>query len=228
MQLADSSDSKESIDVLIESDYNWDFIEGDIVRGELGPVAIDSKFGWLLSGSTDNGLYNETYTTSLVIGSSDSQFETMQDPLVDVLEKFWKTESIGIKGDLEHKQINESFNESIHVNGSRYEIELPWKQGCPSILSDYQLCENHLKSLYRRMLHQPELLQEYDQIIQQQIRHGIIEAVPDDETENTDSKSVHYLPHHGVVRRDRETTKLRIVYDGSAKPLGREYSLTIA
>ena len=120
LQLADSSDSNGSIDVLIRSDYYWVFIEGDIGRGEFGPVAIDSKFGWLLSGSTDNGLYNETSTTNLVIGSSDSQFETTQNPLVDVLEKFWKTESIGIKGDLEHKQINESFNESVRFNGSRY------------------------------------------------------------------------------------------------------------
>jgi hypothetical protein len=42
--------------------------------------------------------------------------------------------------------------------------------------------------------------------------------------ENTDNESVHYLPHHGVVRRDRKTTKLRIVCDGSAKLPDREYS----
>ena len=80
LQLADSFDSNESIDVLIGFDHYWDFVEDDIVQGEFGPVAIDSKFGWLLSGSTNNGLYNETCTTNLVIGSSDSQLETTQDP----------------------------------------------------------------------------------------------------------------------------------------------------
>ena len=225
LQLADSPGSNESIDVLIGSKHYWDFVEGDIVRGEFGPVAIDSKFGWLLSGSTNNGLYNETCTANLVFGSSDSQLETTQDPLVDVLKKFWETESIGIKGDPEPKEFIESFNESVHFNGKRYEVELPWKQDCPSIPSDYQLCEKRLRSLHRKMLHQPELLQEYDQIIQQQIQDGIVEKVPNEEIEDTDKESVHYLPHHGVVGRDRETTKLRIAYDGSAKPPDREHSL---
>jgi hypothetical protein len=43
------------------------------------------------------------------------------------------------------------------------------------------------------MLHQPELLQEYNQIIQQQIQDGIVEKVPDEEIENTDNESVHRL-----------------------------------
>ena len=33
------------------------------------------------------------------------------------------------------------------------------------------------------------------------------------------------MPHHGVIREDKKTTKLRIVYDGSARKDGDDVSL---
>ncbi|XP_065902448.1 uncharacterized protein [Dysidea avara] len=46
---------------------------------------------------------------------------------------------------------------------------------------------------------------------------GIIEPVMQ---KYTPAKRIHYLPHHAVVRQDKDTTKVRIVYDASAHSKG--------
>ena len=58
------------------------------------------------------------------------------------------------------------------------------------------------------------------------MRLGIVEAVSEYKDPVGNTKPVtHYLPHHGVVRMSSQTTKLRVVYDGSARAAGDDCSL---
>ena len=49
--------------------------------------------------------------------------------------------------------------------------------------------------------------------MQEHIKDGVIERAPTRPTE----KIVHYIPHQAVIREEAESTKLRIIYDCSAK-----------
>ena len=51
LELADSCHDNLTLDmdVLIGSDYYWDLVTGDIRCGESGPVAINTRLGWVLS-----------------------------------------------------------------------------------------------------------------------------------------------------------------------------------
>lgn len=69
LEFADNFDSTESIDVLIGYDYYWDFATGDSIKGDHGPTAVYSKFGWLLSGV----MYNRS--SSNVVSSNLSIFD---------------------------------------------------------------------------------------------------------------------------------------------------------
>ena len=51
-----------------------------------------------------------------------------------------------------------------------------------------------------------------------QTEQGIVEPI--NSKPEPDVSGVHYLPHHAVIRRDKETTKLRIICDASAKSSG--------
>ena len=64
------------------------------------------------------------------------------------------------------------------------------------------------------MKNDTELLEMYHKIFKQQLSLGFIEKI---DTPNSKPGQVHYLPHHSVIRFDKETTKVRAVFDASAK-----------
>ena len=66
-----------------------------------------------------------------------------------------------------------------------------------------------------RLQTKSDVLQEYDRIITEQKECGIVEHIQVDEP--TAPGTVNYLPYREVICMDRETTKLRVVYDASAK-----------
>ena len=73
-------------------------------------------------------------------------------------------------------------------------------------------------SLLQRLQGEPEVLKEYDAVIKDQLSRGIVEIV--DKEDVGEIEKVNYIPHHGVIRQDKQTMKLRIVYDASAKSSG--------
>ena len=86
----------------------------------------------------------------------------------------------------------------------------------------HSLCVSRLNQLYKQLSRKGSILDEYNDVICKQKADGIIERVPQGE-ENIGG--CHFLPHHGVIRQDKETTKLRAVLDGSAKESLKDLSL---
>ena len=200
LQLVDSSKSHKSIDVLIGSDYYWDFVTGDTVCGEFGPTAINSKFGWLVSGPTAKCVTNDDITVSnlIISGNCSNMHETSQDPLVDTLKQFWETETIGIEHSVpkELPSVSPVPRNDIERNGQIYKVGLPWKEDFMASSDNYGMYASGLRSLHYKLRKEPELLSEYDRIIQEQQKAGIIEKVSrdNDGKESRNIKGVRYSP----------------------------------
>ena len=200
--------------VLIGSDYYWQFVTGQIIRGESGPVALQTRLGWVLTGPVSSVEQSQTasmVTFALKISTSSSSRELDRQ-----LRAFWDLESLGILD--QESSLYEQFKRNIVFKDGRYEVPLPWRSSFADISLNYQLCLRRLRSLLRRLQREPRLLRDYDDIIQGQLRNGIIEHVVDPEA--VSNERIHYLPHHAVVRQDKQTTKVRVVYDASAKSEG--------
>ena len=218
LELADSGDvgSHLEIDILIGSDFYWELVTGRVVKGDSGPAAIETRFGWVLSGPTE-GLKEET-AVNLVSSSHMLRVDYIAEPesLDAKLKRFWELESLGILK--EEHPVQRQFTQRIAFRHGRYEVHLPWKEAHPHLPNNYELCQRRLTSLLKRLHQTPEHLQQYDSVIRDQLTQGIVEVVK--EPMRSKSRRIHYLPHHGVVRHDKQTTKLRVVYDGSAKTSG--------
>ena len=106
--------------------------------------------------------------------------------------------------------------------GCRYQVTLPWKSDTRPLSDCRALCVGRLNQLYKRLLKGELILKEYDDVFRKQLEDGIIERVPHSEE---GLSGHHFLPHHGVIREDKEITKLRVVFDGSAKDRVKDLSL---
>ena len=99
-----------------------------------------------------------------------------------------------------------------HTKQGWCETGLLWRPGCKHLPTNEHGSIKRLGCLLKRLQGKPELLEKYDEIIQEQLAEGIVERVEEGSTERE-----FYIPHKPVVREKAETTKVRIVFDASAK-----------
>ena len=197
-----------SIDLLIGADTSWEFVTGETQRDKsCSLVAQKLIFGYLVTSPlmNDSSLkqVNPTHVMKIVCNQDNS--------LSEKIDKLWDLDTIGIKEN--ETSVYGRFISDIKFENSRYSVSLPFKENRPILPDNYQLSLNRLKKLKERLDKTPHLLNEYDKIFDEYLKLGIIEEV---QTKgNTDQ--VVYLPHKEVVKENRSTTKLRIVFDASAK-----------
>ena len=123
--VSDPSHDNKPIDVLIGSDFYWHFVTGNVIRKETGLVAIESKFGWNLSGAVKaerpSRSASEVSTTNLII-EQEVGLRQETDKQKMNLQRLWETKSIGIH-DMpgEHfRTEKEDFLSQIERDGERY------------------------------------------------------------------------------------------------------------
>ena len=104
VKLSESDEPEhDNIDILIGCDYYFDIVNNEMVRDEgRGPVAVGSKFGWIVSGPTmREDMNDESSMVHLIIegnelASQSSYVQNKDGELIETLRTFWDTESIGI------------------------------------------------------------------------------------------------------------------------------------
>ena len=131
----------------------------------------------------------------------------------------WSFDILGIEDPMLRKNRAETdadtkrkFIDRVTINDEgRYEVELPWVDEHAPLPINREIAEKRLESTTNKLIKEG-LWDEYDTILKEWTREGIVEQVLEVEV----SKHGHYLPHRHVMKHEG-STKMRPVFDASAR-----------
>ncbi|XP_058826504.1 uncharacterized protein LOC131686254 [Topomyia yanbarensis] len=173
------------------------------------PMLIDSVFGWLVSGSTSKVPPAGRNPPCSIVAVSLFTLE-------ESVERFWQVEELQTRSDysLEEKRCEEVFSDSTTRNAEgRYMVRLPRRSNFDEMVgASKSMAMKRLQLLEKRLARNPELKDEYNKFMMEYLSLGHMRCVREDDTQNSS-----YLPHHPVVKEASTTTKVRVVFDASAK-----------
>lgn len=170
-----------------------------LIGKEGEPVAERTKLGWMiLSPGTE-------FDKTKMLLTQTSQLD---------FDKLCRLDVLGLTDSAETDQlpVYEEFQEQLGRSPEGwYETGLPWKSNHPPLPANEMGSRRRLENLIKR-LKSSNRYNDYNDIITQQLKDGVIEPAP---SEASDKEF--YIPHKAVVKNMAESTKLRIVYDASAR-----------
>ncbi|XP_045459242.1 uncharacterized protein LOC123669695 [Melitaea cinxia] len=200
------------IDILLGADAYSYIIKNGIIKNPYGNlIAQNTTLGWVLSGTISTGNMERSQKINVM------HVQVNED---DILKKFWEIEEqSGQKKILtpEEKQCEEFYSSTTRRDESgRYIVRLPFKEVDLSCKSGNSraIAEKRLISLERKLRNDKDLKKKYCEVIHEYLELGHMRLV---EAKDLNKEAAVYLPHHAVVRDDKATTKVRVVFNASQK-----------
>ncbi|XP_052746969.1 uncharacterized protein LOC112055315 [Bicyclus anynana] len=199
------------VDVLLGADVYGEILLSGVKKSPHGNlIAQNTLFGWILSGRVA-----QRQNTGKVI---TLHAQVNEDEL---LKKFWEIENepntIERKLTREEQLCEEKYEETTRRReDGRFIVRLPFKNMDPQCQYGYScdIAMRKLHTLERRLYKNPTLAIEYNKVLEEYTSLNHMREVTEEEKDKITSV---YLPHHAVVREDKETTKVRVVFNASSK-----------
>ncbi|XP_063240264.1 uncharacterized protein LOC134541050 [Bacillus rossius redtenbacheri] len=209
LKLADPAfDTPGPVDLLIGAELVPRLLTGAKIDGS--PVALDSVLGWILMGQVD------TQVPSLTATSLCISLLTSHPPLDEVVKRFWELEEFPATTHKSPEDVKcEEWFSKTHLRSGdgRYSVSLPFRQPLLKLGASRPQALNRFLRLENRLKSDPKLKAMYSEFMSDYVASGHMEEV----TESQIPSASYYIPHHCVVKPESSTTKLRVVFDASAK-----------
>ena len=192
------------VDILISAGATLSLIRsGQVNLSSINSDLIlqQTRFGWVVVGGFEGDIKSQLASCHLT-------------GLRDQIEKFWLIEEIGDNSETasEESLCEAHYRENtVREDDGRYTVRLPFRHGSVDLGDSRAQALRRFYSLHNKLESNKELKKEYHKVMQSYTDLGHMSLV---ETETDDG---YYIPHHAVVKKSSSTTKLRVVFDASAK-----------
>ena len=203
------------VDILLGIDLWLQIVETDppVRSTSSEPGAQPTAFGWVIAGpakAQDPSISNPNVLTGHVQPMTNNE-------LYEMAYNFWLSESAEVPSDpisSIEDQVERHYEETVTYSPSsnRYQVTLPRKPDAPPLgQSKPQAIHRFLSN--EASIERKGVTTEFQAQIQGYLDAGHAEPVPVTEISN---QPHFYLPMHSVVKTSSTSTKLRVVFDGSA------------
>ncbi|XP_059058258.1 uncharacterized protein LOC131851732 [Achroia grisella] len=209
------------IDILIGCQLFYSIItQGHMTLGVNLPHLINSVFGWIISGTfvIDK---QAVYCTSMILDSQQISLLSIDNSCDKILSRFWEQEEVVNNKPIftpDQLYCEQLFQDTTTVdNSGRYTVNMPINEGLISNLGNsFNTAYRCLLQLEARFLKDPNLYTNYKNFINEFLELGHAEVIQGDFMSHG-KYPTYFLPHHAVIKPDNITTKLRTVFNASAK-----------
>ena len=214
---------KRAIDVLLGSNYYHLMFPMQEIRGqEDEPATRLRPLGWTAIGHTQEAQHVPTLATSTHFGHLVDILNTSDEELNITLKRFCDLEAVSIVTQTQEetemtpreKVARKKVEQSLTYNGARYEVAVPWKYEQPNLPNNREIAERRLQRVEKKLKMDKHLANVYQGVIDYYQKKEYIRVVP---TSEPQPDNEWFLPYFPVVHPGKETTKVRIVFDASAK-----------
>ncbi|XP_059059531.1 uncharacterized protein LOC131852813 [Achroia grisella] len=164
------------------------------------------------SASPNSALLNTAYTTSCC--------SVIHDRMDTLFQSFWELEEISAPpaqsaDDLECEHYFRAT--TTRDDSGRYIVSLPFREDVFSLGDSFAAAHRRYLCLERKLEASPHFRFSYNEVIRAYIDKGYLSPVKSHQDNSLIPSYSYYIPHHGVLREDKVTTKLRVVLDASCK-----------
>ncbi|XP_062713374.1 uncharacterized protein LOC134290289 [Aedes albopictus] len=175
------------------------------------PLLVDSAFGWIVSGAVNTPKNRQEASACSITTMSLVSLE-------ESLERFWEVEELPTRSaySMDEKRCEDLYASTVSRNPEgRYIVRLPRKQNFDELIGESRAAAlRRFELLERRLDRDSQLKEEYHKFMREYLELGHMRLVSDEEVEGSNQC---FLPHHPVLKEASTTTKVRVVFDASAK-----------